>query len=214
MVGGLNHRPYPFDRLSLRQQRLSTSLSIKPCMTLHAQPHRRLRRHRQLRDHGAWSGATARSTGWACRDSTARPALRRCSATPEHGRWLIAPTDAACRRVTPHYRGDTLILETSFETDGGARRVIDFMARRDGDVRPGAHRAGHARDGVDAHRAGRALRVWLDRAVGRRVRRTDGCTSRPVRTGCCSTRTSICAARIGEPSANSTSPPDRRSASR
>ncbi len=45
---------------------------------------------------------------------------------PAHGRWLIAPS-AAARSVKRHYRGDSLILETAFETDAGAVRVIDFM---------------------------------------------------------------------------------------
>jgi len=49
---------------------------------------------------------------------------------PEHGRWLIAPEKTA--RVSREYRGDTLILETAFETEDGAVVVIDFMNRRDG----------------------------------------------------------------------------------
>ncbi len=48
-----------------------------------------------------------------------------------HGRWLIAPV-AADARVTRGYRGDTLILETTFETAAGAVCVIDFMTRREG----------------------------------------------------------------------------------
>ena len=35
-------------------------------------------------------------------------------------------------RVTRRYRGDTLILETRFETDEGAVTLIDFMPLRDG----------------------------------------------------------------------------------
>ncbi|MFS2013969.1 glycoside hydrolase family 15 protein [Azospirillum sp. CT11-132] len=50
--------------------------------------------------------------------------------TPEHGRWLIAPADPDAR-VTRRYRGDTLILETDFETADGAVTVIDFMPPRD-----------------------------------------------------------------------------------
>jgi GH15 family glucan-1,4-alpha-glucosidase len=50
---------------------------------------------------------------------------------PEHGRWLIAPAQGGAK-VTRQYRGDTLILETLFETESGAVKVIDFMARRDG----------------------------------------------------------------------------------
>jgi GH15 family glucan-1,4-alpha-glucosidase len=48
--------------------------------------------------------------------------------TPENGRWLIAPT--APSRGRRHYRDDTLILETEFETDTGAVVVIDFMPIR------------------------------------------------------------------------------------
>jgi GH15 family glucan-1,4-alpha-glucosidase len=48
-----------------------------------------------------------------------------------HGRWLIAPAERDAR-VTRHYRGDTLILETIFETQTGAASLIDFMVRRDG----------------------------------------------------------------------------------
>jgi GH15 family glucan-1,4-alpha-glucosidase len=44
----------------------------------------------------------------------------------EHGRWRIAPADesAASRR---RYRGDTMILETEFETVEGVVVVTDFM---------------------------------------------------------------------------------------
>src|SRR4051795_6223769 len=43
-----------------------------------------------------------------------------------HGRWRIAPVDAAAR-ATRRYIGDTLILETLFETAAGRVAVIDFM---------------------------------------------------------------------------------------
>jgi GH15 family glucan-1,4-alpha-glucosidase len=49
--------------------------------------------------------------------------------TPDHGRWVVAPrVDAweAGRR----YRERTLVLETDWETDTGAVRVIDFMPPR------------------------------------------------------------------------------------
>src|ERR1700748_3087011 len=48
--------------------------------------------------------------------------------TPEHGRWLIAPTGPA--RTSRRYRGDTLILETEFQTDEGAVLLVDFMPPR------------------------------------------------------------------------------------
>jgi GH15 family glucan-1,4-alpha-glucosidase len=50
---------------------------------------------------------------------------------PDHGRWLIAPVDPHAR-VTRRYRGDTLILETTFETETGTVQLTDFMVRRDG----------------------------------------------------------------------------------
>src|SRR4051812_7226828 len=49
--------------------------------------------------------------------------------TPEQGRWRVAPADgSSC--ATRRYRGDTLILETDFETEDGAVTVIDFMPLR------------------------------------------------------------------------------------
>jgi GH15 family glucan-1,4-alpha-glucosidase len=50
--------------------------------------------------------------------------------TRDNGRWLVAPSDPAAR-VTRRYRGDTLILETRFETAEGAVTLIDFMPLRD-----------------------------------------------------------------------------------
>src|SRR5881275_328048 len=49
--------------------------------------------------------------------------------TPEHGRWQLAPAGPV-RAARRRYRGDTLVLETDFETDGGAVRLIDFMPPR------------------------------------------------------------------------------------
>ncbi|WP_233862718.1 glycoside hydrolase family 15 protein [Paraburkholderia adhaesiva] len=49
--------------------------------------------------------------------------------TEENGRWLIAPEVAPGVevKVTRRYRGETLILETDFETPEGAVTLIDFM---------------------------------------------------------------------------------------
>jgi GH15 family glucan-1,4-alpha-glucosidase len=44
----------------------------------------------------------------------------------EHGRWAIRPT-TRIRKSEQRYRGDTLILETEVECDGGRFRIIDFM---------------------------------------------------------------------------------------
>lgn len=55
--------------------------------------------------------------------------------TPEHGRWLIAPS-SNIRRITRRYRPGTLILETDYDTDEGMVTVLDFMPfrRREADV--------------------------------------------------------------------------------
>jgi GH15 family glucan-1,4-alpha-glucosidase len=49
---------------------------------------------------------------------------------PEHGRWLLAPA-ASSTQVRRRYRGNTLILETEFDTEEGSVRVIDFMPLSD-----------------------------------------------------------------------------------
>jgi GH15 family glucan-1,4-alpha-glucosidase len=48
---------------------------------------------------------------------------------PENGRWLIAPRDEP-ETVHRQYRGDTLILETTFETADGVVALVDFMPSR------------------------------------------------------------------------------------
>ncbi|MGH8283666.1 MAG: glycoside hydrolase family 15 protein [Gammaproteobacteria bacterium] len=49
---------------------------------------------------------------------------------PAHGRWLIAPA-AQVRSMRRRYRDGTLILETEFETQAGAVRIIDCMPLSD-----------------------------------------------------------------------------------
>ena len=44
----------------------------------------------------------------------------------EHGCWLIDPA-AHVKQTRRRYRPGTIILETDFECDGGAMRIIDFM---------------------------------------------------------------------------------------
>jgi len=51
--------------------------------------------------------------------------------TPDNGRWQIAPADPSSR-ITRRYRDDTLILETTFETEQGVATIIDFMPLFDG----------------------------------------------------------------------------------
>ena len=49
---------------------------------------------------------------------------------PEHGHWQIAPS-GTIRSVSRRYRDGTLVLETDFETDDGAVRLIDLMPMAD-----------------------------------------------------------------------------------
>ena len=49
--------------------------------------------------------------------------------THENGRWLIAPSEDATA-ISRRYVGNTLILETRFETNGGTVALIDFMPLR------------------------------------------------------------------------------------
>jgi GH15 family glucan-1,4-alpha-glucosidase len=48
--------------------------------------------------------------------------------TPEHGRWLLAPLDGGT--TSRRYLHDTMVLETTWESDEGAVRVFDFMPPR------------------------------------------------------------------------------------
>jgi GH15 family glucan-1,4-alpha-glucosidase len=54
--------------------------------------------------------------------------------TPEHGRWLLAPADGV-RRIRRRYRQGTLILETEYENEQGAVRLIDCMPQGDKETR-------------------------------------------------------------------------------
>src|SRR5438045_9786790 len=47
----------------------------------------------------------------------------------KNGRWLISPADQSAE-VTRKYRGETLILDTTFETKDGEVRLIDCMPPR------------------------------------------------------------------------------------
>ena len=72
------------------------------------------------------------SIDWLCAPRFDSPAcFAALLGDSSHGRWLVAPCDAVTA-VTRHYRGDTLILETQFETADGAVSVIDCLARRAG----------------------------------------------------------------------------------
>ena len=72
------------------------------------------------------------SIDWLCLPRFDSPA---CFAAllggPEHGRFSLTPRDGA-RSVRRRYRDSTLVLETEFETDGGAVTVVDCMPQREG----------------------------------------------------------------------------------
>jgi GH15 family glucan-1,4-alpha-glucosidase len=52
---------------------------------------------------------------------------------PEHGRWLLAPSEPF--RTRRRYRQDTLVLETEHEVGSGLVRVTEFMTPRRGQAR-------------------------------------------------------------------------------
>ena len=92
--------------------------------------HRRLRADRRHARPPRWSAATARSTGCACRASTPPPASPRCSATPTHGRWLIAPQRRSLASQPRATAANSLVLETEFTTDDRRRARWSTACRR------------------------------------------------------------------------------------
>jgi GH15 family glucan-1,4-alpha-glucosidase len=74
------------------------------------------------------------SIDWLCLPRFDSPAcFAALLGTPDHGRWLLAPSDRVTR-IRRTYRDDTLVLETHFETDTGAVTVVDCMPPRVPDV--------------------------------------------------------------------------------
>ncbi|MFI1481767.1 glycoside hydrolase family 15 protein [Streptomyces sp. NPDC020747] len=76
------------------------------------------------------------SLDWLCLPRFDSPACFAALLGDENnGRWLIAPPDADTDEgvtVRRRYRGDSLVLETEWETATGRATVVDFMPRRDG----------------------------------------------------------------------------------
>ncbi|MFC9388744.1 glycoside hydrolase family 15 protein [Streptomyces venezuelae] len=70
------------------------------------------------------------SVDWWCAPRFDSPAcLAALLGDPEHGRWLLAPAgETRCTRRS--YRGDTLVLDTVWESLGGTVRITDFMPPR------------------------------------------------------------------------------------
>jgi len=72
------------------------------------------------------------SLDWLCFPRFDSPAcFAALLGTADHGRWLLAPAGDT-RQVKRTYRGDTLVLETTFTTDTGEATVIDCMPVRSG----------------------------------------------------------------------------------
>jgi GH15 family glucan-1,4-alpha-glucosidase len=70
------------------------------------------------------------SIDWLCLPRFDAPAcFAALLGTAEHGCWSLAPA-GGIRATRRRYRGDTLVLETEFETDGGIAVVIDWMSLR------------------------------------------------------------------------------------
>jgi hypothetical protein len=71
------------------------------------------------------------SIDWLCFPRFDSPAcFAALLGTPEHGRWQLVPTGSV-NAVRRRYRGNTLILETEYDTDQGSVRLTDFMPLSD-----------------------------------------------------------------------------------
>lgn len=67
------------------------------------------------------------SIDWLCLPRFDSPAcFAGLLGSPENGRWLITSASKPVV-ITRRYRGDTMILETDFETEDGCVQVVDFM---------------------------------------------------------------------------------------
>lgn len=98
------------------------------------------------------------SVDWLCMPHFDSPAcFAALLGTIDNGRWLIAPhTDRYT--VRRRYQGDTLVLETEFETDEGTVALIDFMPGADGDDRMDLVRLVEGRSGCVAMRTDLVMR--------------------------------------------------------
>ena len=91
----------------------------------------------------------------------------------ENGRWLIAPAGEV-KATRRRYRGDTLILETEFETATGVVRLIDFMPIEDEDTVVDVVRLVEGVSGEVAMRTELVLRFDYGRTIPWVQRVTDG----------------------------------------
>jgi GH15 family glucan-1,4-alpha-glucosidase len=71
------------------------------------------------------------SIDWLCLPRFDSPAcFAALLGDDENGAWSLAPTGAE-RCTSRRYAGESLVLETTWETDGGSVKVIDYMPPRD-----------------------------------------------------------------------------------
>ena len=111
------------------------------------------------------------SIDWLCFPRFDSPAcFAALLGTSENGRWHLAPR-SEIRSVQRRYVGDTLVLETEFETDTGVIAVIDFMPIRD--VAPDVVRIVEGRRGTVEVRSELVIRFDYGSVVPW-VRREDG----------------------------------------
>lgn len=74
------------------------------------------------------------SIDWLCLPRFDSPAcFAALLGATDHGRWRLAPAGDV-RRARRSYRGDTLVLETEFETETGVAAVVDCMPLRMSEV--------------------------------------------------------------------------------
>ena len=112
------------------------------------------------------------SLDWLCFPRFSSPAcFAALLGTPENGHWLVGPAGGG-ECTSRSYRNGSLVLETRFETAGGAVTVIDFMPPRD--QAPDVVRIVRGESGRVAMRSELRIRFdygsivpWVRRADGR-----------------------------------------------
>ncbi|GGX77396.1 glycoside hydrolase family 15 protein [Streptomyces fructofermentans] len=73
------------------------------------------------------------SLDWLCLPRFDSPAcFAALLGDEDNGRWLVAPVPDEGNTVRRRYRGDSLVLETEWQTPTGRVAVVDFMPRRKG----------------------------------------------------------------------------------
>jgi GH15 family glucan-1,4-alpha-glucosidase len=72
------------------------------------------------------------SVDWLCLPRFDSPSVfGALLGSEDDGRWLLAPVDSSARVLTRSYLGETFVLQTEWEADGGSVLVTDFMPVND-----------------------------------------------------------------------------------